>query len=263
MVYARAVCLMTSNLPFAELGITSNFTFLKGASHPEEIAVRATMLGLAGFSICDENTLAGSVRGHIAAKEAGIQYRVGCRLVFADSTPDLLIWPKDRAAYGRLCRLLSTGRLRAPQSNNETRKNCHLILTDCLEWAEGSIIAVVPKVHSIEVLTETINALSCLSEPIRLLLSMPYGALDKRRLFELIKLSRQTKAKLMASNLPLYHGKERRPLQDTITAIREHVPLSNAGRLLSQNAERHLKTCLLYTSPSPRDLSTSRMPSSA
>ena len=228
--------------PFAELGITSNFTFLKGASHPEEIAVRATMLGLAGFSICDENTLAGSVRGHIAAKEAGIRYCVGCRLVFADGTPDLLIWPKNRAAYARLCRLLSTGRLRAPQSNNETRKNCHLILADCLEWAEGSIIAVVPEGHSIEVLTETINTLSYLSEPIRLLLSMPYGALDKRRFFELIKLTRQTKAKLMASNLPLYHTRERRALQDTITAIREHVPLSEAGRLLSQNAERHLKT---------------------
>ena len=92
---------MDANLPFAELAIASNFSFLKGASHPEEIAVRATMSGLAGVSICDDNTLAGSVRGHIAANEAGISYRVGCRLIFADGTPDILIWPKDRKAYGR------------------------------------------------------------------------------------------------------------------------------------------------------------------
>ena len=70
------------------------------------------MLGLAGFAIAYRNTLAGAVRGHLAAKETGARYAVGCRLAFREGTPDVAAWPTDRAAYGRLCRLLTTGNLR-------------------------------------------------------------------------------------------------------------------------------------------------------
>ena len=116
---------------YAELLAASNFSFLRGASHPEELAATAAELGLAGFAVADRNTLAGVVRGHLAAKTVGIRYAVGCRLSFRDGTPDIAAWPTDRAAYGRLCRLLTTGNLRAKKGE------CHLDLADLLEWGEG------------------------------------------------------------------------------------------------------------------------------
>ncbi len=126
---------------YAELLAASNFSFLRGASHPEELAAAASALGLAGFSIVDTNTLAGIVRGHLAAKETGARYVVGCRLVFRDGTPDIAVWPRDRAAYGRLCRLLTTGNLRAKKGE------CHLDLSDLLQWGDGMELAVLPGSH--------------------------------------------------------------------------------------------------------------------
>jgi error-prone DNA polymerase len=123
---------------YAELLAASNFSFLRGASHPEELAATAAYLGLAGFSVADRNTLAGIVRGHLAAKQTGVRYAVGCRLAFRDGTPDIAVWPTDRAAYGRLCRLLTTGNLRAKKGE------CHLDLADLLEWGAGMEIAVLP-----------------------------------------------------------------------------------------------------------------------
>ena len=139
---------------FAELAVTTNFSFLRGASHPEELAFAAPSLGLAGIAVADRNTLAGVVRGHLAAKEAGLRYAVGCRLVFrsrgeerasaidrdvASNTPDILAWPTDRAAYGRLCRLLTEGNRRAPKGA------CFLDLADLLAWGEGLMLGVVPE----------------------------------------------------------------------------------------------------------------------
>ncbi|WP_421725758.1 error-prone DNA polymerase [Bauldia sp.] len=123
---------------YAELAVTSNFCFLRGGSHPEELVPAAVKLGLAGIAFADRNSLAGVVRGHVAAKEAGMPYAVGCRLVFRDGTPDILAWPTDRNAYGRLCRLLTTGNRRAEKGD------CHLDLADLLEWGEGLILGVMP-----------------------------------------------------------------------------------------------------------------------
>jgi hypothetical protein len=123
---------------FAELAVTTNFSFLRGGSHPEELVRQAAELGLAGIAVADRNTLAGVVRGHVAAKEAGFRYTVGCRLVFRDRTPDILAWPTNREAYGRLCRLLTLGNRRAEKGQ------CHLDLADLLEWGEGLILGVVP-----------------------------------------------------------------------------------------------------------------------
>src|SRR5450755_3644927 len=98
---------------YAELALTTNFSFLRGASHPEELVERATELGLAGIGIADRNTLAGVVRAHVAAKETRLRLAIGARLVFADGTPDVLLYPQNRTAYGRLCRLLTKGNRRA------------------------------------------------------------------------------------------------------------------------------------------------------
>ncbi len=128
---------------FAELAAMTNFSFLRGASHPEEMVARAAELGLAGIGIADRNTLAGVVRAHTFAREnaaamGGVRVVPGARLVFMDGAPDALAYPKDRAAYGRLCRLLTAGNLRAPKGE------CWLSLDDLLEHGEGLQVVVMP-----------------------------------------------------------------------------------------------------------------------
>ena len=121
---------MSETPAYAELQATSNFTFLRGASHPQELAVAAAALGLAGFALTDRNSLAGVVRAHMAAKVAGVRFIVGARLDFRCGR-SLLVYPTDRAAYGRLARLITLGRRRAPKGE------CHLDLADLDPSARG------------------------------------------------------------------------------------------------------------------------------
>ena len=122
---------------FAELAAMTNFSFLRGASHPEEMVARAVELGLAGIGIADRNTLAGVVRAHVFAREnaaamGATRVVPGARLAFDDGAPDVLAYPKDRAAYGRLCRILTAGNLRAPKGE------CRLRLDDLVEHGRGA-----------------------------------------------------------------------------------------------------------------------------
>ncbi len=224
---------------YAELCAATNFSFLRGASHPEELAVAASQLGLAGLGICDRNSLAGVVRTHLATKEAGLRYAPGCRLVFADGTPDVLAWPRDRAAHGRLTRLLTLGNRRAPKGQ------CHLALDDLREWGMGLELGVMPPTHptaSKAPIRETLRALAdTFPGSVRLIATMPHGPGDRRRLAGLAHMAGETDVPLMASNDVLYHAPHRRRLQDVLTCIREHVTLHDAGRRLEANAERHLK----------------------
>ena len=99
---------------YLEFATASNFSFLRGASHPEELMAQAARLGLAGIGLCDRNSVAGVVRAHLAKREQNLplKYHPGARLVFADGTPDILAYPRDRAGWGRLTRLLTVGNLR-------------------------------------------------------------------------------------------------------------------------------------------------------
>ncbi|HEY8000202.1 MAG TPA: PHP domain-containing protein, partial [Pseudolabrys sp.] len=138
---------------YAELAVTSNFSFLRGASNPEELVRQACFLGLKGLGIADRNTVAGVVRVHVAARAmkddeaikpllADFKIAVGARLVFDDgSTPDILAYPRDRAAWGRLTRLLSLGKRRAEKGG------CLLGLPDLLEFIEGLNLIVIPPVR--------------------------------------------------------------------------------------------------------------------
>jgi error-prone DNA polymerase len=131
---------------FAELATMTNFSFLRGASHPEEMVKRAVELGLAGIGIADRNTLAGVVRAHVFAREnaaamGATRVVPGARLAFDDGAPDVLAYPKNRAAYGRLCRILTAGNLRAPKGE------CRLRLDDLVELGEGLQVIVMPPTH--------------------------------------------------------------------------------------------------------------------
>ena len=126
---------------YAELQVTTNFSFLRGASHAEELVAQAKVLGLSAIAVTDRNTLAGVVRAHVAAKDAekigGLRVVIGARLDLEDA-PSLLVYPKDRAAYGRLCRLLSLGQGRAEKGK------CILRLADVAAHAEGQIFIALP-----------------------------------------------------------------------------------------------------------------------
>ncbi len=220
---------------YAEFAAATNYSFLRGASHPEEMVARAAELGLAGLGIADRNTLAGVVRAHVFAREnvdalGGMRVVVGTRLVFRDATPDLLVYPRDRAAYGRLCRLLSTGNLRAPKGQ------CHLDFADLAKFGEGLQIVVLPGAGSLSELREAfgerlwIGAIASFGADMR-------GGLAKRA-----ALARKLGARLLALNDAIMHVPERRALADVVACIREGVTLEAAGRLTQAHAERHLKS---------------------
>src|SRR5215475_4563503 len=123
---------------YAELAVTTNFSFLSGASHGEELVERAKALGLAGLGIADRNSVAGVVRAHQAAKDAGLKFAPGARLVFTDGTPDILAYPQDRAAWGRLTRLLTLGKRRAEKGR------CVLTCDDLIAHTAGLNLIVLP-----------------------------------------------------------------------------------------------------------------------
>ena len=128
--------------PYAEIAVTTNYSFLRGASHPRELVETASELGLAAIGIADRNTLAGVVRAYAAHQELkGVKPKllVGARLVFTDGTPDILAYPTNRAAYANLCRLLSAGKSHAPKGE------CYLRFDDLLNWQEGLLMVVMPE----------------------------------------------------------------------------------------------------------------------
>jgi error-prone DNA polymerase len=215
---------------YAELQCTSNFSFLRGGSHPEELAQQASHLGLAALAVTDRNTLAGVVRAHQAAKDAGLQFIVGARLDI-EGGPSLLAYPTGRAAYGGLCRLLSLGQRRAEKGR------CLITLDDVETHAQGMIFALLA--DGAEHLARLRHRLKA---PLYLAASHLYRGGDRERINRLAELAHRHGAGLLATNDALYHHPARRVLQDVVTAIREGVPVAQAGFLLEANAERHLKT---------------------
>ena len=225
---------------FTELCVTTNFSFLRGASHGEEWVRQAKALGLAGLGIADHNSLAGIVRAHATAKEAELRLAVGARLVFRDGTPDIFVYPKDRAAYARLTRLLTIGNRRAPKGA------CWLDFSDFLDHAEGQQAIVTPLLSlgatPDEGLRASLEAIRERSGAVWLAARFIFDGEDHRRLRLLKSLAEKTGARLIATTEPLHHVPERRALLDVLTCIREKTTLDNAGSLLAANAERHLKT---------------------
>lgn len=227
---------------YAEFSTRSNFSFLEGASHPEELAVTAKRIGHSALGLADRNTVAGVVRAHMAAKEAGLAYHPGARLVFSDGTPDVLAYPRDRAAWGRLCRLLSTGNLRGEKGAADLR------LDDLLEWGEGLNLAVLagtgaPPDEASSLCLEPVRALrAAFGRAVRLAAAPGFSASDRHNLEMAAADARACGVALMAVNDVMCHVPERRPLADVLASIRLHKPVAQAGFNLAAHAERHLKS---------------------
>jgi error-prone DNA polymerase len=227
---------MSDGPAYAELMALSNFSFLRGASHPRELVDRALDLGLAGLGVCDRNTLAGVVRAHTRAKAKSLPFRVGSRLDFSDGRPSVLCYPVDREAYGRLTRLLTLGKTRAKKGA------CDLRWPDLLAHARGQVLILVPPVDLDEAFERDLAALAGdFGGSVYLAGSRPYGARDLHRLHRLDDLARRHAAPLVAVGDVLYHRPERRPLQDVLSCVREKTTVAQAGHRLEANAERHIK----------------------
>lgn len=227
---------------YTELQVTTNFSFLRGASHPEELVEQAQEYGYREIAITDRNTLAGIVRGHVAAKANNIRIIPGCRLDLLDG-PSLLAYPVDKDAYSRLSALLTEGNLRAEKGK------CDLYKADVYQYAKGiKFIAIPPSSLTAsfdfepafrEALKEYRDALGT---DLYLAASRSYLGDDAKKLYRLSQLSETFHIPLAATNDVHYHHPARRELQDILTCVREKCTIHNAGFRLHPNAERHLKT---------------------
>lgn len=227
--------------PYFEMAAASNFSFLCGASHPQELVARAHELGLSGIGIADRNTLAGVVRAHAAWKDfrdkSDFRLFIGCRLSFTDGTPDMVIYPRDRPAYGQLCRLLTEGKVRAA-----IKGECHLEWSDLLFRARQFQIAVfAPEDDRPDFAARLTEIAQAAPGSVWLTLAMPHQGHDGRRAERIARFAAEANVPLLATNDVLYHHPDRRALQDVLTATRHHTTVFAAGQLLEKNAERHLK----------------------
>jgi error-prone DNA polymerase len=241
MVCSRFFRLKNEKMSYTELHITSNFSFLRGGSHPEELVEQAALLGYTEIAVTDHNTLAGIVRAHVAAKAKGIRIIPACRLELLDG-PGLLAYPTTKQAYGGLSALLSLGNLRTEKGK------CELYKADVYAHAAGIKFIAIPP----DSLNEQFNfdpsfgmALSQYREAFGLALylgaSRSYTGDDAKKLHRLSQLASRLDIPMVATNDVHYHHHERRQLQDILTCIREKCTIYNAGFRLHQNAERYLK----------------------
>jgi error-prone DNA polymerase len=262
---------------YAELHAKSNFSFLEGASHPEELVDRAAELGYAAVAVTDRNSLAGVVRAHVAAKQLGMKLVIGAEIT-PDDAPSLVLWPTDRAAYGRLARLITLGRRRAEKGE------CRLTLDDIAGLSEGLIAGVCggqcsvlstqcrrvgqacaasagpPKSfaggpalasslappygpHPSSLISRR-SLLACrdiFPDRCYLLAELHYRGDDQSRLDQLASLAREANVPLAAAGDVYFHEPARQPLNDVLTAVRHGCTVASAGELLYPNAQRYLR----------------------
>jgi error-prone DNA polymerase len=229
---------------YAELRCKTNFSFLRGASHPDELVDRAAELGYATLAITDLNSLAGAVRMHVAAKEKGLKLLIGAEIT-PDDAPAILVYAPDISAYGRLSRLITRGRRSAEKGD------CRLGFDDVAEHAAGLLAAIVlpcacqsdpANNGSQDQLQHLLRYREAFGDRCHLAVSLHRGPDDDRELARLVALGRRARLPLVAANDVHYHSPERRPLQEVLTAIREGVTVAELGAMRFPNGERYLKS---------------------
>lgn len=225
-------------MAYTELQVTTNFSFLRGASHPEEMVEQALQLGYEQIAITDRNTLAGIVRAHSAAKGKNIRVIVGCRLDLLDG-PSLLAYPINKEGYAGLCNLLTLGNRRAQKGE------CHLYKKDIYQHAKDLLLIVVPPDalnelfdYSEEFKKHVSEYRSVFGGKLYMAASRLYNVDDLKQLY---RLSTSFDIPMVATNDVHYHVPTRRELQDVVTCIREGCTITTAGYRLFPNAERYLK----------------------
>ncbi|WP_226700527.1 error-prone DNA polymerase [Qipengyuania gaetbuli] len=251
---------------FVELGIVSCFSFLRGASDAVDLVLKARALGYDAIGIADANTMAGVVRVHTEAATLKLKPCIGCRIETVEGLA-FLAYPKDRAAYGRLCRLISAGRMRTLDGEWQEKGECHISLSMLARHAEGVQLILVPPRDLAQEYTVPAwagNVVGLAGEKLQEHLAAPFADIvpqlaaglpslrhiaaaylytdsDIARIEQLDALAKANGLSILATNDVHYAGPERRPLQDVMTAIRHKTTVAAAGHLLHGNAERYLK----------------------
>lgn len=217
---------------FPELLARTNFSFLHGASHPQEMVESAKNLALSSLGICDTNTTSGLVRAHVAAKTAGLKFIPGSRLTLVDVPEEIGVLPRTRSGYAELCKLLTLGKRRAGKGG------CYLELKDVLEnLKQCEVLACLENPC-----TKTLKQLkSVFGDQLSLVISHKFDGYDQVRLKDLTTLSEATDVPLIAANQPILHHSSRRPLADVLACLRLGRNIDNLGREALQNEEACLK----------------------
>ncbi|WP_208245539.1 error-prone DNA polymerase (plasmid) [Rhizobium sp. T1470] len=225
---------MTKTPRYAELQVTSHFSFLRGASSCEELFAQAAVLGIEALAIVDRNSLAGIVRAHQAARDTGVRLIVGCRLDLTDDV-SVLVYPTDRPAYARLCRLLSLGKKRAGKAK------CRLDWTDLVAYGEGLIAVLIPDQADQTCQLHLRRLKEAFGDRAYVALTLRRRPNDQLRLHQLSNLAAAMDVETVVTNDALFHVPERRVLQDVVTCIRHNVTIDDAGFRRERHADRYLK----------------------
>ncbi|MEO2015530.1 MAG: error-prone DNA polymerase [Fuerstiella sp.] len=235
-------------MPYAELHCRTNFSFLEGASHADELVATAQSLGYRALAVTDRNSLAGIVRAHVAAKKAGLKLLIGAEIVPSDG-PAVVLLATDRAAYGRLSQLITVGRRRAPKGE------CRLTFADIVEHNEGLLCCVPMSTESQQRYTRTFQSdvrseileqqltrcQTAFGDRCYALAELHLGPNDSAKLHRWLEICDRLNVPLAVANDVHYHVTQRRPLHDVVTAIRCNATLQSLGHELHPNGERFLK----------------------
>ena len=220
---------------YAELHCKTNFSFLEGASHPDELVQTAANQGYTALAITDRNSLAGVVRAHVAAKEVGLKLLIGSEVTPSDAPPVVLL-ATDRQAYGRLTRLLTVGRRRAPKGE------CFLSFSDIAQYQEGLLACVLTSGIGTHVAPALLRYREVFGDRCYAFAERHLGCNDELQIERLLAASRETGVPLVAGNDVHYHVRDRRYLQDVLTAIRHRCEVGQLGHRMFPNSERYLKS---------------------
>lgn len=223
-----------SALRYIELQCTSHFSFLRGASSCDELFAEAAKLGIEALAIVDRNSLAGIVRAHEAAKATGIRQIVGCRLDLTDGM-SVLVYPTDRPAYARLCRLLSLGKRRGGKAQ------CRLDWSDLVAYGEGLIAVLVPDEADDTCALHLRRLAQAFGDRTYMALTLRRRPNDALRLYHLSNMAARAGVATVVSNDVLFHVPARRILQDVVTCIRHNCAIDDAGFRRERHADRYLK----------------------
>ncbi|WP_443748589.1 error-prone DNA polymerase [Asticcacaulis solisilvae] len=219
---------------YIELQVTTQFSFLRGASSCDELFARGRELGLEALGVVDRNSVAGIVQAYQAAREHGVRLVAGCRLDLACGT-SLLVYPMDKAGWSRLCRLLSLGKRRAGKGK------CHLEWGDVADWNEGLIAVLAPDMADEACALNLRRLKAIFGDRAYLALTLRRRPNDALRLHDLSRLAESTGVPTIASNDVLFHAPERRILQDVLTCIRHNCTIDQLGFRRERHADRYLK----------------------
>jgi error-prone DNA polymerase len=218
---------------YVELHCKTNFSFLEGASHPDEVVNQAAALGYSGISVTDRNSVAGVVRAHVKAKEIGFKLIVGAEVTLNDASP-VLLWAMNREGYAHLCRLLTRGRRQAPKGE------CRLAFADVAEYANGLLLGFLLP-HAVDAQAELPRWREVFADRTYAVAELHRGACDRRRLDEWQHVARLARVPLIAGGDVHYHDAKRRQLQDVLTAVRLKTTVAELGEARFPNSERRLR----------------------